>query len=169
MDFNQLDENIKKQLHKELLSNAMSIGSKNSFLQMLEDIKEAKPKPLLNKTAIFHFSTGKISWGKTIYKDTLTTLFSAMRKEEQDGDILEGLKPKDYKNFMNMLRALKPIELIVKPKNIEDGEGFSFSILDTSKEKKTEISLMFKIIFFYNIEFAKKALNYEEREEKTIS
>ncbi len=165
MNFNQLDENTKKKLHEEILSNAMSIGSKNAFLQMMEDIKEAKPKPLLNKTAIFHYSSGKISWGKSIYKETLNILFSAMRKEEQDGDILEGLKPKDYKNFMNMMRALKPVELIVKPKNIEEGKGFNFSILDTSQEKKTKISLMFKIIFFYNIEFAKKALSYEAKEE----
>ena len=62
---------------------------------------------------------------------------------------------------MNMMRALKPIEITVESKDKESGDGFSFLILDTSTEKKTKVSVMFKIIFFYNLDFAKRALNYD--------
>lgn len=164
MNFNNLSNETKAKLHKELLENAMSVGGKNFFLQMIEDTRKEKPNPLLNKTAIFHYTSGKVSLSKSIYKDTLTTLFSAMRKEEKDGDMLDGLKPKEYKNFMNMMRTLKPVKVQVIPKDIENCTGFKFSILDSTVEKNTKITLMFKIIFFYNIEFAKKALNYEIKE-----
>lgn len=164
MDFNKLDIQMKKKLHEDVLANAMSLGGKNFFLQMIEDIRNEKPDALLNKTAAFHFAKGKIRWSKSIYKDTLALLFNAMKKEEKDGDMLDGLKPKEYKNTMNMMRALKPVEIKVTPENEDDGEGFSFSILDTSQERKTKVSLMFKIIFFYNIDFAKKVLAYEGKE-----
>ena len=159
MNFIDLDKETKEQLHTQILSNAMSIGGKNFFLQMIEDIKKAKPNALLNKSAKFHYLEGSISWKKSIYKDTLTLLFNAMQKEEKDGDMLEGLNPRKYKTTMNMMRTLKPIELKVRPKNLKYGDGFDLSILDISQEKKTKVSLMFKIIFFYNIDFAKKALS----------
>jgi hypothetical protein len=159
MYFNDLPKEEKEQLHKQLLENATNIGGINHFLQMIEDIKEAKPKALLNKTAIFHYKSGKINWGKSIYKETLNILHSAMVKEERDGDIIQGSNPKDYKNTMNMMRTLKPIKLEIIPKD-ENYEGFTLSILDTTQEKKTKVSLVFKIIFFYNIDFAKEVLNY---------
>ena len=83
-----------------------------------------------------------------------------MRKEEKDGDMINGLKPKEYKITMNMMKILKPITVTINPKDEECG-GFSFPILDTTEPKKTKMSLIFKILFFYNIEFAKEALNYE--------
>ncbi len=160
MNFNDLSTDQKEQLHNDLLSKVAALGGVNPFLQMIEDIKASKPKALLNKTAIFHYSSGKLTWGKSIYKDTLNTLYTAMVKEERDGDIIAGLKPKDYKNTMNMMRALKPVSITVIPKD-ETCEGFELSILDATQEKKTKVDLMFKIIFFFNIEFAKKILSYE--------
>ena len=60
-----------------------------------------------------------------------------------------------------MLKTLKPIVLTIKPKNQKEGEGFKLAIIDTADSEKTKISLMFKILFFHNIEFAKKALAFQ--------
>lgn len=163
MNFNDLNTEEKQQLHQELLTYAQNIGGLNPFLQMLEDIREEKPKPLLNKTATFHYSSGKILWGKSIFKETLETLYNAMRKEERDGDMIEGTSPKEYKNIMNMMRTLKPISVTVQPKD-ENCQSFKFMILDTTVEKKTKVSLLFKIIFFYNVDFAKQVLMYKTKE-----
>ena len=75
--------------------------------------------------------------------------------------MLNGLESKDYKETMNMMRTLKPITIRVTPKKNEELRGFAFSILDTSVEKKTKVSMIYKIIFFYHIEFAKDILAYE--------
>jgi len=160
MNFNDLSNEEKEQLHVELTNNANSVGGKNFFLKMIEDIREEKPKALLNKSATFHYAQGKITWKKSIFKDTLTCLYDAMRREEKAGDMLNGINPKEYKAAMNMMRALKPVKVEVLPKP-EECEGFSMEILDASQEKKTKISLMFKIIFFYNVDFAKQLLDYK--------
>lgn len=143
---------------------AETIGGINVFLQMIEDIKKEKPHALLNKSCVFHFAKAKLNWNKQIFKESLDHLFSAMRKEERDGDMLNGLNPKDYKNTMNMMRTLKPISIRVTPKKEEELRGFAFSILDTSVEKKTKVSMIYKIIFFYHIEFAKDILTYKNEE-----
>lgn len=160
MKFNDLTNEQQEQLHISLMKNAVSVGGINPFLQMIEDIRASKPKALLNKTAIFHYKSGKMNWNKSIFKDTLALLYNAMIKEEKDGDIIAGLKPKEYKNTMNMMRTLKPVVVEVIPKD-EACEGFSFHMLDSTEDKKTKIDLMFKIVFFFNIDFAKQVLNYE--------
>ncbi|MCK5294964.1 MAG: hypothetical protein KAJ49_09945 [Arcobacteraceae bacterium] len=160
MIYKNLTDEQKEQISKELNNYAVAVGGINPFLTMIEDIRDARPNALLNKTAIFHYAQGTLNWGKSIFKDTLTTLFDAMRKEEKDGDMINGLKPKEYKITMNMMKILKPITVTINPKDEECG-GFSFPILDTTEPKKTKMSLIFKILFFYNIEFAKEALNYE--------
>lgn len=161
MNFNELDLETKNQLHEQLTQLATNIGGTNSFLQMIEEIKKEKPHALLNKSCVFHFTKGKLNWNKQVYKDSLNNLFSAMRKEERDGDMLNGLNPKDYKETMNMMRTLKPISIRVSPKKDETLSGFAFSILDTSVEKKTKVSMIYKIIFFYHIDFAKDILTYK--------
>jgi len=105
MDFNKLDDNTKQQLHEEIVSHANSIGGNNFFLQMIEDIKKEKPSPLINKSGAFHYSKGKVTLSKSIFKDTLALLVDAMRREEKTGDMLNGINPKEYKAVMNMMRA----------------------------------------------------------------
>ncbi|WP_419769102.1 MAG: hypothetical protein ACNI3C_07010 [Candidatus Marinarcus sp.] len=164
MNFIDLDEQTQQQLHKDILEKANTLGGKNFFLQMIEEIKKEKPNPILNKSAACHFSKGKLSWEKSIFKETYNTLFSAMQKEERDGDMLNGLKPKEYQATLNMMKTLKPVIITVKPKN-EEAKGFSFPILDTSVEKNTKVSMLFKIIFFYHIDFAKDILSYTHKEQ----
>jgi hypothetical protein len=158
MNFRDLSEEQKKQLHNEILSYSDSLGGKNIFLRMIENIKEEGIILLSERSTKFRFDGGYLSLNKFMYNETLALLVEALK---QDGDIFDGLKPKKQKSMLNMLRTLKPIKLRVKPKNMKDGDGFSFNILSEDAKDSTTISLMFKIIFFYNIEFAKKALSYE--------
>ena len=160
MNFNQLDEEQKKQLHTKAIDLAENLGGVNFFLQMIEDIKTEKPHALLNKSCVFHFSKGKLNWNKQIFKESTNLLFSAMRKEEKDGDMLNGLSPKEYKETMNMMRTLKPLIITITPKKVEEPRTFSFSILDISIAKKTKVDLFYKMVFFYHIDFAKDVLSY---------
>ena len=102
-----------------------------------------------------------MTWNKVIYPETFDLLLTAIITEEREGDMLKGLKERDQKRVVNMLKTLNPVELTIKPKNIKDGEGFSISIVDTSDAQKTKISLLFKILFFHNITFAKQALTFQ--------
>ena len=164
MNFNQLDEEQKNKLHNQAMEVAQNLGGVNFFLQMIEDIKKEKPHALLNKSCVFHFSKGKLNWNKQLFKESTNLLFTAMRKEERDGDMLNGLPPKEYKETMNMMRTLKPLIITVTPKKVEEPRFFSFPILDTRVEKKTKVSLFYKMLFFYHIDFAKDVLNYGNEE-----
>ena len=164
MNFNQLDEEQKNTLHNQAMELATNLGGVSFFLQMIEDIKKEKPHALLNKSCVFHFSKGKLNWNKQLFKESTNLLFNAMRKEERDGDMLNGLAPKEYKETMNMMRTLKPLVITVTPKKMEEPKFFSFSILDTSVEKKTKVDIFYKMVFFYHIDFAKDVLNYKTEE-----
>jgi len=161
MNFIDLSPEEKTALHTELLSHATNLGGKNFLLQLIEDVKTVEDSPLVAKDKHFSFSKGFITWNKAIYKETFDLLLTAIITEEREGDVLKGLKERDQKRVTNMLKTLKPLIITIKPKNIKEGEGFSIPIIDTSDAEKTKISLMFKVLFFHNIEFAKKALAFQ--------
>ena len=161
MNFIDLSQEAKIALHAEISSQAAALGSKNSLLQMIEDTKTVESSPLVSKDKHFSFSKGFISWNKVIYQETFDLLLTAILTEEREGDVLKGLKERDQKRVTNMLKTLKPLILTIKPKNIKEGKGFTIPIIDTSDAAQTKISLMFKVLFFHNIEFAKKALAFQ--------
>ena len=160
MKFSDLREEEKEAIHQALSNAAEKLGGKNFLLQLIEDVKKEAQSPLHNKEKHFSFSKGFVTWNKALYKETLDLLFTAILREEREGTLLEGLKPKEQKRVENMLKTVSPVLLTVKPKNMKDGEGFSLSIVKRHETGETEISLLFKALFFYNIEFAKKALSY---------
>ncbi|MGA1932590.1 hypothetical protein ACH5BF_07685 [Arcobacter sp. YIC-464] len=160
MNFKDLSLEEKKEINQLLLTYANSIGGVNFFLQLLDDIKKETNFPLLNKSNIYHFSKGKVSWNKSIYKDTKLLLHNYLKNMEKDEKYLSTVKPKEKKNIDNMMRTLKPVEVKVRSKNNSD-EGFSFSIIDFTDEQNIKVSLPYKIIFFYNKDFAKQALNFK--------
>lgn len=160
MDFNKLDKETKEKLHQEFTQYAEVLGGTNPFLKMLEEIRDQKPNPLLNKSGTFHTSKAKVTLSKSIFKDTFTTLFDAIRREEKKGDMLDGIEPKEYKSAMNMMRTLKSTTIRVESKD-ETEASFSFDILDISEEKKTKVTFTFKALFFYHLDEAKKALLYK--------
>jgi len=159
MDFNKLDVSLKEEISSTFDDYSNILGGKNPFLKMIEEIREIKPNPLLNTTGIFHTSDAKVILSKAMYKDTFNALFEAIRREEKNGDMLDGITPKEYKTTMNMMKTLKSVTITFESKKNEN-EKFTFSILDTSEEKKTKTTFVFKAIFFYNLNEAKKALNY---------
>ncbi|RXJ99635.1 hypothetical protein CRU98_06310 [Arcobacter sp. CECT 8986] len=161
MKFKDLDEQTKEYLNTTIKDFANSLGGVNFFLQLIEDIKKEKENPLLNKSSAYHYSKGRISWNKKIYKDTLVSLYETMKLEEKDSEFMENIKPKAKKNTINMMKALKPVEIEIKPKSEVEGQGFSISIIDSSNEEDIKISLLFKIIFFYNVGFSKEILAYK--------
>lgn len=162
MDFNKLDNNLKEKLHNEFSTYVEVLGGKNFFLKMIEEIRAEKPNPILNKSGTFHTSKAKITLSKSMFKETFTLLFDAIRREEKTGDMLDGIDPKNYKATMNMMRTLKSVTVTIQSKD-EDKKSFSFPILDISEEKKTKVTFVFKAIFFYHLNEAKKAISYELR------
>ena len=79
MKFNNLSHEEKLNVQKEIIDCMDNIGGRNYFLSMIENIRESKQFPLLNKTGKYHFENGTILWGKEIFKDKLITLM----KDEQ--------------------------------------------------------------------------------------
>lgn len=163
MNFKDLDTKTKKALHEELSSFANALGGMNFFLQLIEDLKKEKVPALLNKTSIYHYSKGKLSWNKSIYKDTYNLLIETIKAEEKKDYSLSNEKLKKQKNINNMKKALKPISIKVESKD-ENSEGFSFNIIDAKNEENIKISFVFKIIFFYHVSFAKDVLTYKVEE-----
>lgn len=159
MDFNKLEVSVKESLHNEFSTYSKILEGDNFFLKTVEEIREQKLNPMLNETGIFHTSKCKITLSKSMYKETLSLLFDAIRREEKTGDLLNGVATKDYKATMNMLRTLKSVTVTFQSK--VNGESFSFNILDTSVEKKTKVTFAFKAIFFYHLDELKKALFYK--------
>jgi len=160
MNYDNLSNEQKQELKEQLVSYADKIGGTNQLLTLIENIKNTKPNALLNKQATFKSDTIVITWQKSIFKDTLTTTFNAIKQEDRHGDILKGLNPKDYKSTMTMMKILKPITIKIEPKD-DKLEGFEFTILDTSIAKNTKISFIFKVLFFYNVSIIKKAITFE--------
>jgi len=133
-------------IKNEIYTYANKIANMDSFTQMLKDVKDAKPMILLNKSLKFNNKDFTITWNKPLEKDTLKILANAIRKENKTGDMIEGLNPDDYQNTMSMMKILKPIEIKVLHK--KNNEEFVFNILDTSQERNTKITLLYKILFF---------------------
>lgn len=164
MKFSELNEDFKKKLHLELKANADSIGGINFLLSLKEDLKKEKPHALLNKTSIYHFSKGKVTWNKQLYKDTLDLLLETMKNEENSDYSIKDLKAKKQKNIVNMKKALSPVTINVQGKDVEE-EGFSFKIIDRIDDNNMKISFMFKIFFLYNVTFLKDILAYKVKKD----
>ena len=124
------DDNEKEKYHLMMMECAENFGGVNFFLQLLEAVRKHTPHPLTAKHSEFKFSRGNIRWEKVIFKDKLSLLFKARVSEGERGNLLPSKDDKTYKNIMNLIRTLAPIEFTVTPKNINDGEGFSFKPFD---------------------------------------
>jgi len=160
-DFNNLNDTLKAEYHKQLLEYAENFGGKNFFLQLLEAIRKTKPHPLIAKNSEFRFSRGTIKWGKVIFKDKLTLLLDIRINESKNGTLLPDKEDKSYKKVMNLLRTLGPIEFDVIPKHLKDGDGFVMKPFEIIDENTTKLNPIFDAIFFCSVDTIKKVLNYE--------
>lgn len=145
-------------LHSQLNQCAEAMGGKNFFLTMLEAIREAKFNLLSDKNCLFPCETGQIKWNKVIFLDKVELLLK-IYTENSDGNLLPDEKEKGHKSVTNMLRALKPIEFTVKPKNRKDGEGFSFKMIEIADDGTTRIDPIFEVLFLKKMGQAKSLLN----------
>jgi hypothetical protein len=165
MEFYKLEIKQKEIVHTIVLEVAMSFGGKNSFLTIIEEMRREKTNPLLHQSSVFHHPKFKINWGKVIHKESLTSLFYAVKKEEKDGNLLQNLAPKDFKATLNMIKALKNLEFMVTPK-VDTIQSSTFPLFSEVSDNDAKISVVFKALFFYPIEYLKKALAYEIKEPK---
>jgi len=159
-DFNNLDESEKETYHKMLSECAEAFGGVNFFLQLLESIRKSKPHPLMAKHSEFKFSRGNIRWTKVIFKDKLNLLLKVRVNESKSGNLLPDKGDKSFKNVMNLIRTLSPIEFTVIPKNLKDGEGFSFKPFERIDEETTRLNPIFDAVFFCSVDTVKKVLAY---------
>jgi len=160
-DFNTLSPTDKTLHHEKLLASANNFGGKNFFLQLLEEIREAKSHPLTASNSAFYTDLGSITWNKAIFPATLAVLIKARRNEGEQDNLLPKEGAKNYKKILNITRTLKPIVFHVKPSKSEDGSGFFFQAFDIIDKKKTKLNPLFDAVFFSSVESVKKVLNYK--------
>jgi len=157
MKFNNLSHDKKLEIQKLVINCMDTLGGRNYFLGMIEDIKDAKQHPLLNKTSKFHFKHGTISWGKEIYKDKVMAIKNMLIKFSDD-NILTIKDDKLQKDIKNSIRTLGKLTYTI---NIKDGNDYTFSSFNTISEDNVEIDTMFQIIFFDSINNTKYILDYK--------
>lgn len=159
-DFNNLDDSEKEKFHLMMMDCAEKFGGVNFFLQLLEAIRKHDTHPLIAKHSEFKFSRGNIRWEKVIFKDKLSLLFKVRVNESERGNLLPPKDDKTYKNVMNLIRTLAPVEFTVMPKNANDGEGFSFKPFDRKDDETTLLNPIFDAMFFCSVDTVKKVLAY---------
>jgi hypothetical protein len=159
-DFNSLDDAAKTALHQQLIQCADAFGGQNFFLKLLEDIRRTKPHPLTAKNCEFRISRGTLKWNKVIFKDKFTLFVDTRTGEGERGNFLLNEDDKKYKKVLNLVRTLAPVTFEAKPKNLKDGEGFTFKAFERIDEKRTRIDPLFDILFFCSVDTAKKILSY---------
>lgn len=159
--FHQLSTADKIVLRDQLLSYAASIGGKNSFLKLLEAIKNTSPHPLISKNTIVRFPKGAIRWSKNVHRDNLSLLSTRMNaRSEENQNLMVPKEDKMYKNVINMLRSLGPLTFTVAMNNESDGKGFTFKAFDIVDDETTLMNPIFEIFFFCPVNVAKKLINF---------
>lgn len=159
--FHQLDSADKILLRDQLLAYAALIGGKNSFLKLLETIKNTSPHPLISKSSLLRFPKGLIKWNKNVHRDNLTILSTRMNaRTEENQNLMVSKEDKSYKNVVNMLRSLGPLNFTVAMNNESDGKGFTFKAFDIIDEDTTVMNPIFEIFFFCPVNVTKKVLNF---------
>ena len=156
MKFNKLSHEEKLEIQKLVLDCMETLGGRNYFLGMIEDIKDANQHPLLNKTGKFHFKHGTITWGKEIYKDKVMAIKNMLIKCSED-NILTIKDKKLQKDINNTIKTLGKLTYTI---DIKDGNKYSFNSFNTISKDNVEISTMFQLIFFDSINNTKKILDY---------
>ena len=150
------DNKVRHDLKNQLIENAISLGGKNHFFSLIEAIRIAHPHPLMAKDASFHFKKGLIKWEKVIYKDKVNLLLALTKNSDGDKYLMSEKGNRNYKIVRNLMRTIGPIKFEVRPKNIKDGEGFIFKLIEIIDENTCRLSFMFEVLFILPINLIKK-------------
>ena len=163
-NFNQQSEETKAMIHLFLTKSAENIGGINPLLALIEAMKAQKPHALAFKARKIESDKTVIEWNKVVFADKLEVLQAILlahkSSEKPDFNILANDNQKKKKKILNMVKTLVPIEFIVKPKDSEDGAGFSFKVFESIEDNFVKINPIFVAMFFCSTEFTKKALKY---------
>lgn len=157
MKFNKLSHDEKIEIQKNVNEFMDAVGGRNYFFTMIENIKESKQHPLLNKTGKYHFENGTITWGKEIYKDKIVSLKNRMIASEDD-NILNADTPKLKKEIVNAVKTLGKLDFIV---HIKGEEVFKFKPFITNSDDNIELNHFFQIVFFDSLNNTKRILDYK--------
>ncbi|MBD3840757.1 MAG: hypothetical protein IE909_02520 [Campylobacterales bacterium] len=158
MKFNHLSHDEKLDIQKELLKACDSVGGKNHFFQIIEDVKEASQHPLMNKTGKFHFKDGTITWKKEIFKEKVEFLKQIIKESDEENILGHIEKNKLKKQAINLAKTLVNLEFVVESKKYD---GFSFKAIKHFSDENIEIEPMFQLIFFESVNTAKKIFKYK--------
>ena len=159
-NYSLIDDVLKEKFKKEINNLANSVGGKNYFLQLIEEIRMQRPHVLISKEACFKYKYGKVKWEKVLYRDKVRLLLEILKKNNTNNQNLMWEKgQKRYKITLNLLRTLGPMRFKVEPKNNNDGPGFYISPLDIIDSKTTNINFMFEAIFFLPAHTVKQIFN----------
>ena len=148
ISYNSLDDLTKQNLKKEINDCALSLGGKNHFLHLLEEIRQERPHPLISKKSSFRFSYGTVKWEKVIFKDKVDLLLKMAKERENNRNLMPKKGNRHYKTIMNLLRTLGPMTFEIRPKNKKDGDGFNVHPFDIIDENTSHLNFMFDAVFF---------------------
>jgi hypothetical protein len=158
-NYKLLDDATKQYYKKQITNCAQSLGGKNYFLQLLEEIRVAHPHPLMAKDYSFRFSHGIVKWKKVIFKEKVFLLIELFKDRESNGNLMPKKGDKRYKTIMNLLRTIGPMEFEICPKNSKDGDGFILRPFDIIDENTLHLNFMFEVLFFLPLYIAKQVFN----------
>jgi len=158
-NYKLLDDETKQYYKKQITNCAQSLGGKNYFLQLLEEIRVAHPHPLMAKDYSFRFSHGIVKWKKVIFKEKVFLLIELFKDRENNGNLMPKKGDKRYKTIMNLLRTIGPMEFEICPKNSKDGDGFILRPFDIIDENTLHLNFMFEVLFFLPLYIVKQVFN----------
>jgi len=157
MRFNTLCHDDKLDIQKKLLNFVEQLGGLGVFYTLLDDTREPKQHPLLNKTAKLHFKYGTISWGKTIFKEKIDTIFSIL-KVVQDDNLLN---VEDQKLKKAILNSVKTIGNLIFTIELKDKQPIEIKPFIKKSDDNIELDPIFQIVFFDSINNTKRILKYK--------
>lgn len=154
MTFTDLSEETKENYYEKVSELSESLGGMNFFLQLIEEMRESKVHPFLNRTNACRYKKGRIRWQKPIYKETIESIKEMIYIIDP-----KKLDEKTAKKRTNLLKVLKPIEFTL---TTPDEKVITFHAVTMIDENNSDFSILFKVIFFYPIEFIKNILKYKK-------
>ncbi|MBU1657665.1 hypothetical protein KKG72_01255 [bacterium] len=166
-NFNKQNDETKALIHLFMKKSAETIGGANFLLGLSEALRAHKPHPLITSKCEIKSDNATIKWNKVIFKDKLMALEEVLlihkSSENPDFNVLDIINEQKKKRVINMVRALAPVDFIVKPKDPKNGGGFEFKIFETIDFEKNYVKInpLFMALFFCSADFTKRALKYE--------
>jgi len=151
LQLNKYDQKTRAGIAALLTECAEALGGVSRLLSLAETILEAKPSPLQNKTASFHYEFGKVSWDKVLFADKIVTVAKLIQKH----DTMENLLETAGKKEQNAIRTLFPVTFTITPYK---SEPFTFKAIDAPDEKTARINPLFELLFFASTGMIKKAI-----------